>query len=233
MGKRTMKRRLPLRFVAIVTSMAIEPAPRPLRRDAERNRVRLLEAARSLFAERGLDVTMDDIARHAGVGVGTAYRRFSGRDELIEALFAQRMEEFVALAERALDLDDPWTALAGFLEDLVAMQAADRGLKQVMLSQAPHCARLGRERTLPIVEELVRRAREAGALRADIGAADVGMASMMLGAVAEFAHEVEPGLWRRYLPIVLDGLRARPDTEPLPTAPLTPAQLDRALTRRR
>src|SRR3954451_22140120 len=123
-------------FSGKLLPMAIPlPSPqRPLRADAERNRARLLEAARELFAERGIDVTMDDIAHHAVVGVGTAYRRFGSRDELIGALFEARMEEYVALAEDALREPDAWAALAGFLERSTAMQAADRGLKDLVFS---------------------------------------------------------------------------------------------------
>src|SRR4051794_22531358 len=92
------------------------PPGRPLPADAERTRPRLLDAARVLFAERGLDVTRDEIAPHAGVGVGTAYRRFGSRDELIGALFEARMEEYVALAEDALREPDAWAGLTGFLQ---------------------------------------------------------------------------------------------------------------------
>src|SRR3954452_25583966 len=128
--------------------MAIgHPVPgRPLRADAERNRTRLLDAARELFAERGLDVSMDEIAHHAGVGVGTAYRRFGSRDELIGALFEARMEEYVALAEDALREPDAWVALTGFLERSLAMQAADRGLKDLVFSHGRARGRVTRVR---------------------------------------------------------------------------------------
>src|SRR3954467_11819009 len=103
---------------------------RPLRADAARNRARLIAAARELFAERGLNVTMDEIARHAGVGVGTAYRRFASREELIEALFDDRFEQIIANAERALEDPDAWHGLITFVESQIEMQAADRGLKE-------------------------------------------------------------------------------------------------------
>ncbi|HMI72272.1 MAG TPA: helix-turn-helix domain-containing protein, partial [Solirubrobacteraceae bacterium] len=110
------------------------PAARPLRRDAERNRHRILEAAAEAFAERGLTITMDDIAEHAGVGVGTVYRRFPQKELLIEALFEERVGELVAMAERALEENDPWEALVGFLEGAQALQATNRGLKELVLS---------------------------------------------------------------------------------------------------
>ena len=208
-------------------------AERPLRRDAERNRERLLAAARLLFAERGLDVSMDDIADRAGGGVGTAYRRFRNRDELIDALFEDRMAQFVALAEEALGEPDPWGALTGFLERSIAMQAADRGFKELVVGHHSACDRVAtvRERMLPLVRRLVERARDAGELRADVSELDVPLFSVMLGSVADFAHDTEPELWRRYLTLVLDGLRARPaPTTALTPAPLNVAQLDSAMT---
>jgi AcrR family transcriptional regulator len=206
--------------------MAVE---RPLRRDAERNRARLLDAARVLFAERGLNVTMDQIADRAGVGVGTVYRRFGSRDEIIEALFEDRMEQFVGLAAHALDALDPWEGLAGFLEQAVAMQADDRGLKELLVRGVPACERVAlvRERLLPLVGQLVARARDAGQIRPDAGETDMAVISLMLGTVADFAHDVQPDLWRRYLAILLDGLRA--GGSPLPGPALDAAGLDDAM----
>src|SRR4051794_14406320 len=212
--------------------MAIgSPAPeRPLRADAERNRTRLLEAARALFAERGLDVTMDEIAHHAGVGVGTAYRRFDNRDELIGALFEQRMEEYVALAEDALREPDAWAAFAGFLERSLAMQAADRGLKDLLFSHRHALDRVARvhARMLPLVEAILERAQAAGALRPDVSARDLPLISLMLASVVDFAGGADPELWRRYLALLLDGLRA---PGALPGPPLDAAQLDAAMSR--
>src|SRR4051812_865828 len=183
------------------------PAPeRPLRADAERNRTRLLDAARELFAERGLDVTMDEIAHHAGVGVGTAYRRFGSRDELIGALFEARMGEYVALAEDALAEPDAWAALARFLERSTAMQAADRGLKDLVFSHGHALERVARVRArlLPLVEQLVERAQAAGELRADLSARDMPLISLMLSNVVDFTCASDPELWRRYLALILD-----------------------------
>jgi AcrR family transcriptional regulator len=205
------------------------PLERPLRRDASRNRERLLDAARELFAARGLDVTMDEIARHAGVGVGTAYRRFENRDALVSALFEERLLAYAVLAEEALADPDPWEGLAGFLEHSLAMQAADRGLKQLLMSHRGALDRITRvrARVMPMLEELIARAQAAGALRPDVGALDVPILSLMLGHVIDFAHDADPELWRRYLALLLDGLRGGP--APLPGAPLAPAQLDAAM----
>src|SRR5690349_10184951 len=99
-----------------------------MRADAVRNRDRLLQAARELFAERGLNVSMDEIARHAGVGVGTAYRRFSSRADVIDALVDERVAEVEENIAKALEADDPWTGFAEFMEAHVAIHVADRGL---------------------------------------------------------------------------------------------------------
>ncbi len=207
-------------------------AQRPLRADAARNRARLLDAARDVFAERGLDATMDEIARRAGVGVGTAYRRFRNRDDLINALLEERLEEFMTIVDDALAEPDPWRALSGFLERSMEMQAEDRGFKELQLQSADGRERLRifRSRLRPLVGELLRRAREAGEVRDDVVEDDVLLVSLMTGAVGDFAAGVEPQLWRRALAIQLDGLRARRDapTE-LPVGPLAPAQADRAM----
>src|SRR4051794_23684941 len=111
--------------------MAISP-PRPLRKDAERNRLRILDAAGTVFAERGLGVTLDDIARAAGVGVGTVYRRFPDKGSLIDALFARRMESMCDIADEALEIPDAWEALVFYFEKASQLQARDRGLKELL-----------------------------------------------------------------------------------------------------
>jgi AcrR family transcriptional regulator len=196
-----------------------------LRADAERNRQRLLDAAREVFAARGLDVTLDEIARRAGVGTGTAYRRFANKDALIDALMFERIDEMRALAEECLADADPWAGLAGFLERALARQAADRGLKEVLFSQGRGEQRVAhaRQAMAPVVSRLVRRAVEAGVVRADLDTTDVPVINVMLNTVVDFARDVEPDLYRRYLAIVLDGLRAR-DAEPLPVDALKVAR---------
>src|ERR1700712_2664296 len=101
---------------------------RPLRKDAERNRERLLAAARELFAQRGLGVTLNDIAHHAGVGVGTAYRRFANKEEIIDALFEEALADIAAAANEALVNPDAWAGLEAFLERSLHLQFGDRGL---------------------------------------------------------------------------------------------------------
>jgi AcrR family transcriptional regulator len=204
-------------------------AERPLRKDAERNRRRILDAAAELFTERGLGVTLNDIAHHADVGVGTVYRRFPDKDVLIDALFEERVEELLGLAEASLTDPDPWHGLESFLERGLELQARDKGLKQLLLGTPQGCARVGgvRERMLPIVTALVTRVRDAGQLRADIEPEDLAVTQWMLGAVVDYGRDVSPELWRRYLRLVLRGMRAAPTPpDPLPVAALSRDQLD-------
>src|SRR3954447_23938371 len=134
-----------VRLAEVPTTSDTTRAERPLRRDAELNRQRILTAAADAFAEGGLGVTMDEIARRAGVGVGTVYRRFPDKELLVEAPFEQRIDEFVALAEAARDETDPFAGLVRFFETFLTVQAADRALKEVGVGTAPR-ARAGSPR---------------------------------------------------------------------------------------
>jgi AcrR family transcriptional regulator len=204
-------------------------AERPLRRDAARNRERILEAAGEVFATRGLEVTLDDIAHHAGVGVGTVYRRFRDKEQLIDALFDDRMDAIVTAAENALAAGDPWLGLEGFFVDIFELQAADRGLRELAFAGQHGRERVARVRARlePLVEELVARGQASGDVRADLCADDIPILQKMLAAVIDIAGGVSPDLWRRYLGIVLDGLRTRRDgPTPLPVQALGPGQLD-------
>src|SRR5215213_1420251 len=186
-------------------------AERPLRRDAQRNRERILAAARTLFAERGIDATLDDVAARAGVGVGTVYRRYANKDALLDELFEERIEELAALAEASLGDTDAWAALVRFLERVEELFAADRGLEQLVLHPdrgQQHLAR-ARERLLAPIRALVERAKAEGRLRADFDAADIRIIHTMLAAVVHETHAVSPDLWRRYFVMIVDGLASR------------------------
>jgi AcrR family transcriptional regulator len=199
---------------------------RPLRRDAERNRLRILQAAREVFADRGLDASLDQIAAHAGVGVGTVYRRFPDKDALIDALFEERIGEVAAVGQRALSASDPWEGLVDFLQQASAMRAGDRGLRQALVSRGAHKTERAREKLIPIVTELVARAQQAGALRADLDPLDLPLIDMMVSAVADLTREVSPELWQRALTIIIDGLATTRQTPtPLPGKPLDRDQL--------
>ncbi|WP_307874159.1 helix-turn-helix domain-containing protein [Frankia sp. AgB1.8] len=203
-------------------------AHRPLRRDAERNRRRILEGAAAAFAEQGLDVTTDEIARRSGVGIGTFYRRFPTKELLIEALFEDRIGKLVELAEECLRDEDPWSGLVSFLDQATARQVADRGLKELVFSTAHGRARISadRDRIGPLFFALVERAQLAGQLRPDVAGTDLGLVQLMLTAVADFTRDVAPESWRRFLAIMLDGLRTSRDApSPLPASALDPAQV--------
>jgi AcrR family transcriptional regulator len=189
---------------------------RPLRADAERNRRRVMDAARELFAQRGLDVTLNDIAHHAGVGVGTVYRRFPDKAVLIEALFEERVEELVEIARAGLDDPDPMNGFVTAITRVLEVQEADRGMKELMLSVDSSRQRVGRIRELmaPIVAQLVARARASGELRSEIAPQDFPMIQIMLGAVIDVGRDAGPGLWRRYLELLVQGMRAQPQSPP-------------------
>jgi AcrR family transcriptional regulator len=207
-------------------------AERPLRKDAERNRRRILDAARELFAQRGLAVTLNDVAHHAGVGVGTVYRRFPDRERLIDELFEERLDELVTRAAAAAEEQDPWKALTRLLETVLEIQANDRAIKELVFNAPGELARVTRirARMLPIVTRVVQRARDSGQLRPDIEPADLPLLQLILGAVIDCARDVEPELWRRYLEIMLRGLRAEPPApQPLPRPAPALAQAQRIL----
>src|SRR4029079_8239399 len=137
----------------------------------------------------------------------------------------------LALAERCLADPDPWHGLVEFFGQGLGMQAADRGLKELLVGHG-HASEAGarvRARVLPLAEQLVTRAQAAGALRPDVGALDLPIISLMLGQVIDFSSDIEPDLWRRYLALLLDGLRS--GRSPLPLAPLEPEQLNAAIAK--
>ncbi|MFF4806369.1 TetR/AcrR family transcriptional regulator [Streptomyces sp. NPDC002144] len=186
-----------------------DPHPSPLRADAERNRLRILAAAREVFAQRGLDVTIDDIARQAGVGVGTAYRRFANREQLVEAVFEEATERLVALAEQALTHEDPWEGFVQFFLTTAENFAGDRGLREALLEGVHGKIRVAaaRDRLIQALSALIARAQQAGRLRGDFEATDFPLMQLMLGTVTEQTRAVAPDVWRRYLVLFLDGLR--------------------------
>lgn len=205
---------------------------RPLRRDAERNRQRILDAARILVAERGLGISHDEIARAADVAVGTVYRRFPDKESLVEALYADRLDEVVAEAEAARDLPDPWQALVSFMTGTLEHQADNRGLGELAFgtARAMKLSTQARERVAPVVQDIVRRACAAGAVRAGIGATDLALVPIMVGAVMEGARGIDDDLWRRTLTLVLDGFRAEQNT-PLPGNPPSGTTFDAIMSR--
>jgi AcrR family transcriptional regulator len=189
--------------------MATEVEPRALRADAERNRVKLLAAAHRVFAERGIEASVDDVAREAGVGMGTLYRRFPTKDHLVEAIiedrFARLGESFASHAA----VEDPWDAFAGCATALAEAIAEDRGFFQVVsesVQRLPHL-REKKEALLATVGPVLKRAQKAGVVRRDVRAEDVPGLCAVAARLPRWRLEENPDLWRRYLTIVLDGLR--------------------------
>ena len=204
---------------------------RPLRKDAELNRQRLLTAAGELFAERGLDVTLNDIAHHAGVGVGTAYRRFANKDEIIDAYFEDKLDQVAELATQALENPDAWQALITYVGQSSAMQLEDRGLMQIFRNPGHGQQRVAQAsaRIAPLIIAIVNRAREQGQLRPDFHDTDLPMIQLALTALMDATRAIKPELYRRYLTIFLDGMRAdRAPPSALPIAALSIKQASQA-----
>ncbi|GHC77051.1 TetR/AcrR family transcriptional regulator [Streptomyces flavofungini] len=202
-------------------TQAEEPAAaavRPLRRDAELNRHRILRAGREVFAARGLQATLNDVAHHAGLGVGTVYRKFPDKQALAEAVFTEELDEIAALAREAQSEDDGFAALAAFLESALGRAAHNRGLRELMRHGAVEGTGLTRARReiTSHCEALVARARSQGTLRDGVDEADIAPIAAMIDAVLALPGEHPSELWRRYLVIILDGLRAQPGQTPLP-----------------
>ena len=195
---------------------------RPLRADAERNRARVLAAAAEVFADRGLDVSLDEIAAHAGVGVGTVYRRFPDKDALIDALFEEKIDRAVELADRALEIEDPWEAFTTFMRGMCRMQAGDRGFKDALLVRDRGRERVAaaRERIAPRAMQLLTRAQEAGAVRSDLGPFDVPMLNLCVSLIADRTRDVAPEYWERVLTIIIDGISAKGPATTMPVEPL-------------
>ena len=195
---------------------------RPLRADAARNRRLLLAAAADEFAERGLDASVADIARRAGVGKGTVFRHFATKDDLLAAIVLDRIDALNAVGERLLDAADPGAALLEFLT------VAAHQRQQLDLSFLQEAGELNAEVTtvraqlFHTVNMLVDRAREHGAVRADVTGTDVILLMCAPNYVTSYVPDASPDLWQRYLAIIFDGLRpegAHPLPHPPPVAP--------------
>ena len=200
-----------------------------LRRDARENRDRILAAARAAFAAEGVDVPVEAIAERAGVGMGTLYRRFPTKHDLVQAVIEESLDRFVVAAEEGLAEDDPWTGFTGFVERVLELHVENRALREVLAgTEHGHARDEVRRRVRPLVRRLIERAHADGSLRPDFTPEDMPLVFMTGGRVLDAARGVAPDLWRRYLGLLLDGLRAEGAT-PLPRGPLTRAQMNRLL----
>jgi AcrR family transcriptional regulator len=198
------------------------------RRDAERNRAKLVEVGRSVFAELGPDAPLEEIARRAGVGIGTLYRHFPTREALVGSIFAEHMDEVVTASQDAAVADDAWAGLVGFLERVLELQARNLPLRGLFLRVPDDANAERRKRILPALDRAVARAKEQGSLRDDFTVGDLAVAMWSFAPIFEATADVAPNAWRRHLTILLDGMQAAAAT-PHQVRPLAGKQLERAI----
>jgi len=199
------------------------PSPRPLRRDAARNRDRLLAAADRVFADQGLDAGVADIARAAGVGMGTLYRRFPTKEALIDALVHEVLQHIIAMASDALDLPGG-TGLEHFLRQSAAYQAQHRGCLPRLWStehEAIHIAR-------GLITELLQDAQDHGRVRPDLTNTDVTVMLWSIRGILETTGDLAADTWQRHLELLIAGMR--PDGTALAHPPISQSQIDQILT---
>lgn len=193
-----------------MTSTVSEETERPLRADARRNRERILQSALAAFAESGADAQIDDVARHAGVGVGTVYRHFPTKQALLTELVRQTFRLFTGRAREALEAGgEPFALIEGLLRRIAETAAEDAGVQYTLAGsdgRAEAEAQAEQDELIAVIAELIERARRAGTIRPDIEAIDIGM--LMCGVCS--AMGPRPGFdWRRHLDLVIDTLRVR------------------------
>ncbi|WP_186317803.1 TetR/AcrR family transcriptional regulator [Curtobacterium sp. 9128] len=206
---------------------------RPLRADAARNRELILQTARKCFAERGLSVTLNDIAHEAGVGVGTVYRRFADKDSLIEALLATKFEAMNAAAERAAEETDPRESLRLYLMGVFEFRARDRALADAIVRAGKGRPSIvnERDRLETQVSAIIRRAHDAGVVRVGFDYRDLPMLTTMVGAVADVTRAHDPNAWRRYAELVIEAVLPQDARagDPMLGVPLDRESIERAL----
>ena len=202
----------------------------PLRKDARRNRTALLAAAKTVFAEEGLDATLEGIARRAGVAIGTLYRHFPTRMDMVAAVIADKKRAWIKAAEAAVVMEPAWDGLTFFLERVCELQAGDLAFNDIASMRflhAPPGIEAARKRAYDLGRRIVERAQAEGSLRADVTAEDLAFIVWAHSRVSEATHAIDPNAWRRHLALTLDGFRATA-AHPLPAPPLRPRQVLRA-----
>lgn len=202
-----------------------------LRADAERNRERILCAARAAFAEQGLHVSTNEIARRAGVGVATLFRRFPTRDDLVAATFADKMADYRAAIEDALADPDPWHGFCGYIERICQMQADDRAFADFLTMTFPTAKELQDDRNCSSerLAELLERAKATGRLRPDFVHQDVPLILMANAGVITATTDAAPDAWRRIVAYLLQSFTTAA-AQPLPDPP-SPGQVYKAMMR--
>lgn len=179
---------------------------KPLRRDAARNRAKVLSAAAEVFSEQGLQGSLEEVARRAGVGIGTVYNHFGNRETLIDELLPARLTEVDELAAEAAEEPDAWRALTGFIAALLGRMDTDRALLEALTRDRPAAEQIAQacRRGVTHLEKLLERARSAEALRAD--ATDTDVLNLIL-ALSLLGSAAGPQARQRSLELALDGLR--------------------------
>jgi AcrR family transcriptional regulator len=207
-------------------------AVRSMRADARRNRALVLAAAEAAFAEAGLKAQVEEIARRAGVGVGTVCRHFPTKQALLEAVLEAMYTSLLVEAEAALTEPDAGAAFDAFFHQLADFQARHRALAESMATtiDVSESAQPTKQALRRALTQLVKNAQAAGAIRDDIGAADVTTLFSGVAHTTGLAGDLQPVLRQRYVAIILDGLRPH-DRGPLPGKPMSFAQLDRIRNR--
>ena len=190
-----------------------------LRADARRNRERIVEAARVVFAEQGLGASLNEVARRAEVGLATLLRRFPSRDLLVAAALGSRMGDFAALVERALDDPDPWHGFCWLVERISGMQAGDRGFTEVLTQAFPGAGEFEelREQSYRRIVELFDRAKDAGTLRRDFSPHDFPLVLMANAGVVTAPAGLAPTASPRLIAYLLQAFST--DGGPLPPPP--------------
>ncbi len=199
-----------MKYDLTISRAASSPVP-STRKDAARNRARLLRVADELISAGGLDVTLADVARGAGVGVGTVYRHFPTKADLVGALFDEEIDDAVEGARRAAADPDGWRGLVLYLTDTTEAQARNRGLRALLCPSGPTNPADGPYRTKidPLVQQMVDKAHEQGTLRSDFDTEDIAYIQVALVAIMDASIEAFPTLYRRHLQLFLDGLRTK------------------------
>jgi AcrR family transcriptional regulator len=198
----------------------------PRRRDAREHREKLITAAQREFAARGVDASLEKIAREAGVAIGTLYRHFPTRLDLLMAAFRPRVQEFLDGASKALAVPDPWEGFVGYLENMFAMQAGDRGFNDFLSRRFTDNAETERihDQMCADIGDVLVRAQDAGQARPDITLADIVNLIWSVGPIMDATSATAPNAWKRYLHLVLDGYRAE-RAHAIPELPMTDSEL--------
>ncbi|UUU33256.1 TetR/AcrR family transcriptional regulator [Streptomyces sp. CA-210063] len=196
------------------------PAAQPLRSDAERNRERIIAAARTVFGRDGLGASMASVAREAGVGIATLFRRFPTKDDLFDAVFSDRMDAYADAVTTALENPDPWQGFTGYIEAACAMQAADHGFADVLTTTFPGAKAMEKRRNEAYegMVRLIDRAKATGRLREDFDSSDLVLLHMANAGVVSATGDAAPDAWRRVVALLIQSLEA-PARGPLPASP--------------